>query len=459
MRLSLALLSVSLVLHLLKGLDFEEALVLLAPINLLFVFNDEFTVESSALKFIGAVRNSLVVLALLFIYAFFGFYLFQGQFRQPVTIASIAADYEYSVFGIGNDMLVPRTRMAVWFDESITFVGTVALIFVFANLFAPVLHLGGATKEDRDWVRELILRYGENSVDYFALLPDKTYFFSSSRKSVIAYKVAAGTAVALSGPIGVTEDKKECLIEFLVVMKRRGLAALIYDMTEEGRRLAIDAGLKVMKIGEQAVIKTDDFVLSGSALAEIRHAVARVEREAVVFRVSSFSQVSLSMIIDLEKLREAWLATKKIPPITFSSGYYPLPVESEAHLVMAYNKDGKLLAALSFLPYKAGRGMALDLMLRSADAFNGLMEGAIAYSVEYFKKMGKAEVSLSMAPLANVNYAKAIFKRFNSLYRYQPLFAFKKKFNPIWEHAYLAYERGTALPRVALALLRVSLKV
>ncbi len=469
MRLSLVLLSISLVLHLLKGLDFEEALVLLIPINLLFVFNDEFTVESSALRFFEAVRNSFLILAILFVYAFFGFYLFQGKFSRPVTLTAIVADYEYSVLGIGNDALTPRTRGAEWFGESITFVGAAAFFFIFANLFAPVLHLGGSSKEDRDWVRELILRYGENSVDYFALLSDKTYFFSPSRKSVIAYKVAAGTAVALSGPIGVPEDKKECLTEFMWEMKRRGLAILIYDLNEAGKQLALDTGLKVMKIGEQAVIKIENFSLEGSTLAEIRHAVTRVEREGVVFKVSNFSQVSLAMVTELSVLHEEWLATKKIPPITFSSDYYPLPVESEAYLVGAYSKEGKLLAALSFLPYKAGTGMVLDLMLRSAEAFNGLMEGTIAYAVECFKKMGKTEVSLSMAPLADVSHegeegfinksTKLIFKRFNALYRYQPLFAFKKKFNPVWEHAYLAYEQGTALPRVALALMQVSLKV
>jgi len=457
MRLSLGLLSFSLVLHLLKGLDFEEALVLLIPINLLFVFNDEFMVESSGLKFFEAMRNSLVVLVLLFVYAFFGFYLFQGQFRQPVTTTVIVADYEYSVFGVGSDALIPRTRGAEWFGESVTFVGAAALIFIFANLFAPALRLGEVSKEDRDWVRELISRYGENSVDYFALMSDKSYFFSPSRKSVIAYKVATGVVVALSGPIGVSEDKMSCLSEFVVQMKRRGLSILFYNLTEEGRRLAAEAGLKTIKIGEQAVIKTGDFVLSESAFSEIRHAVTRVEREGVIFKVSSFAQASLAMATDLANLHQEWLSTKKIPPITFSSDYFPLPVESEAFLVMAYNKEGKLLAALSFLPYKAGKGLVLDLMLRSADAFNGLMEGVIAYSVEYFKNMGKTEVSLSMAPLANVGYEK-IFRHFSSLYRYQPLLAFKKKFNPDWEPAYLAYEQGTALPRVSLALLRVSLK-
>lgn len=457
MRLSLALLSVSLVLHLLKGLDFEEALVLLVPINLLFVFNDEFKVESSALKFLGTVRNSVIVLILLFVYSIFGFYLFQGQFREPVTWSRIAADYEYSVFGAGQDSLVPRTRGAVWFSESITFVGAAALVFIFANLFAPVFHLGETSKEDRDWVRELILRYGENSVEYFALLSDKIYFFSPSRKSVIAYKVAAGTAVALSGPIGVAEDKKSCLMEFLGQMKKRGLSVLIYDLSEEGKNLVEEVGLKVMKIGEQAVIKTNDFQLEGSALAEIRHAVTRVERERVSFKISNFSQVTLAMATDLGALHKEWLCTRKIPPITFSSDFYPLPVESEAYLLMAYSKMGKLLAALSFLPYKAGGGVVLDLMVRSAEAFNGLMEGSIAYAVEYFKKMGKEEVSLSMAPLAGVGH-EAVFRRFNSLYRYQPLFAFKKKFNPVWEPACLAYERGTTLPRVALALFRVSLK-
>lgn len=457
MRLSLALLSVSLILHLLKGLDFEESLILLAPINLLFLFYDEFEVESSALKFFGAVRNSFVVLAFLFVYAFYGFFLFQGQFGKPVTLTRIATDYEFSVFGLGQDTLVPRTRGAVWFEESITFVGVSALVFIFANLFAPVLYLGKASKEDRDWVRKLILRYGENSVDYFALLPDKSFFFSSSRKSVIAYKVASGTAVALSGPIGVSEDRKKCLLEFLGQMKRRGLSALIYDLTEEGRAMVLEAGLTEMKIGEQAMIKISDFQLEGGALAEIRHAVTRVGREGVIFKISNFSQVTLAMATDLAQLHKEWLATKKIPPITFSSDFYPLPVESEAYLLMAYSNRGKLLAALSFLPYKAGRGMVLDLMLRSSEAFNGLMEGAIAYGIEVFGKMGKEEVSLSLAPLVNVSY-EAVFKRFNSLYRYRTLLAFKKKFNPVWQPAYLAFEKGTVLPRVGLSLLQVSLK-
>ena len=120
-------------------------------------------------------------------------------------------------------------------------------------------------------------------------------------------------------------------------------------------------------------------------------------------------------------------------------------------------------AFCSWLPYRNGQAVVLDLMRKRGDAAAGTMDLLLADSLMQLKAEGILEASLSNAPLANVGEPHGtldrgvalLFENMNSFYGYKNLFQFKKKFAPRWEGRYLIYPKGADLPRVAYALIGV----
>ena len=54
---------------------------------------------------------------------------------------------------------------------------------------------------------EIVRRWGDDTLDYFALRRDKNYFFSSDGQSLIAYLYVRGTAMVAADPIGPPGDE------------------------------------------------------------------------------------------------------------------------------------------------------------------------------------------------------------------------------------------------------------
>ena len=63
-------------------------------------------------------------------------------------------------------------------------------------LLRPVLLNIDGTEEEREQVSKMIQQYGRSSSAHFCLLPDKSYYFSPSGKTVIAYVPKGRGAIA-----------------------------------------------------------------------------------------------------------------------------------------------------------------------------------------------------------------------------------------------------------------------
>lgn len=56
--------------------------------------------------------------------------------------------------------------------------------------------------------------------------------------------------------------------------------------------LYLDAGLRLFKVGEQALVPLDDFSLKGTHRAALRHALNRGDRDGLSFRVIPPAEVA-----------------------------------------------------------------------------------------------------------------------------------------------------------------------
>src|SRR5262249_887690 len=113
----------------------------------------------------------------------------------------------------------------------------------------------------------------------------------------------------------------------------------------------------------------------------------------------------------------------------------------------------------------AGRwGWALDLMRRGPGAPPGIVELLIVRAVERFRAHAAQNISLGVVAMADTRLemtplqrqlATFISEHLPRLETHRSLFRFKQKFPPCWESRYIVASTTLALPKIALALLRV----
>jgi phosphatidylglycerol lysyltransferase len=455
--LAIAILGLSFVTHLTKAFDFEEALATLIPLFLLLRYHALFSVASARLNPFQIGKRIAVVLAILTLYAGLGYTLLQTQFMDPVRPGSAGVDYLYSATGLGRDAIRARTRASHWFENSLGIITTAAGLVILVSLFAPLLERSVPTDEERETVRSLALQ-SDNSVAYYATMPDKQYYWNLGGTHVLAYQTSMGVAVVLGEPLGLG-GIESALSEATEHFEKRGLGIALYNVTASFALRAEALGYHLLKVGEEAVIPLDAFDLAGSRMAEIRHAVARMDREGLHYEWYTAADLPWSTLESIDDLHTTWISQKNMPPMTFSMEYYPFPIVSEVSILAIKNSAGKIWGALSFLPYGEGKGVTLDFMLRSAAAHNGMMEAAIFEAINHFRSLGVQDLNLGLAPLANTSKAfLTLFNNFNHFYQFKSLYKFKDKFAPVWVPKYIVTGKKLTFPKAALAIISVHLK-
>lgn len=111
-----------------------------------------------------------------------------------------------------------------------------------------------------------------------------------------------------------------------------------------------------------------------------------------------------------------------------------------------------------------GWGWTLDLMRRAPDAPPGVIELLLVRTIERFRSCGAHIVSLGIVAMADTRQemtpsqrqlASFVTDRLHLLESRRSLFNFKQKFHPRWESRYVVTSSILALPKIALAVLRL----
>lgn len=79
-------------------------------------------------------------------------------------------------------------------------------------LLQPVFWRNLATPKERQRAKEIVEQYGRSSLAAIALLNDKSYYFSPTGNSVIAYVPKGRGAIALGDPITPLKTAKRQLL-------------------------------------------------------------------------------------------------------------------------------------------------------------------------------------------------------------------------------------------------------
>ncbi|MBV9790681.1 MAG: DUF2156 domain-containing protein [Chloroflexi bacterium] len=473
-RVTIGLLAGSAILHLVKGLDWEEASLALGLAGLIIWRQSDFRARSDPPTLRRAVRALGLSMIGLLVYTLIGGVILRTQFAGGLAPSALLAELGARLL-LGTGPLLPQTHRAYWFLESFSVVGVALLAYLIGAFLRPLVALPAARSEHAQ-AQQLLRRYAASSLSYFALLPDKSLYFGQSVAGVIPYRVAANVAVTCGDPIVAPEDLTALLHEFTELCARSGWEPCFYEVQPEQLATYAELGLHSLKIGEDSWIDLKQFTLKGKPIADIRHAVSKIEREGVTFRVLSLGDQTALAPGD----EPLWTQMQTIArsqsradfELQFSIGSLPSTPDPEARYSLALGPDGAtVIAFCSWLPIYAANGWALDVMQRAPDAPNGSMEYLIAQSLLALQQAGAAWASLGVAPLADADVeqddersllqrgVRFLYEhpRVNEFYRYKSLFFFKRKFAPSWRSVYLVYSSRLSLPGTLYAVLKVHL--
>src|SRR4029079_239458 len=93
-----------------------------------------------------------------------------------------------------------------WFARSTHLMAATFMIYVFVLLYRPVKYRFRAKPRDRARAAGVLAEHGRTTQDFFKIWPDKSFFFSESGRSFVAFAVGNNFAVVLGDPSGPTEE-------------------------------------------------------------------------------------------------------------------------------------------------------------------------------------------------------------------------------------------------------------
>ena len=408
-QLAVVVVIASAVAHLAKGLDFEEAAISLVLLAALVRYRARFDVPGDP----ASTRPLLAVAA------------------GGAAAAAVALGIELH----GGEL---PDRLSDVFTALGLLLGTFALYF----WLRPFTHKVAQTVGERRVARALIDAYGSDSLSFFALRRDKSYFFSPTRKSFLAYRVVAGAALISGDPVGEEAE---------------------FDASEAHLERYRALGLRPILLGEEAVLRPDEFSLEGRPIRKVRQSVTRLVKAGYRLRVVAAEDADPALRAALDEVSELWRGNQPERGFTMAMDelYAPGTV-----FAVAEAEDGEVGGFLHLAPTAAGGGWSLSTMRRGPDTPNGLTEFLIAETLAWAKETGAAELSLNFCAFTELisperavtlprRFARRALLAADSVFQLERLYSFNRKFFPEWRPRYLCVERLSDLPRVGLAYLHV----
>ena len=467
-RATVVLLAASMVSHVAKGLDVEEAVIALLLLVTLVLYRRDFYAKGDPTTRWRALwyGAGMIVFSIAL-----GMALLQFRVHRMVGPHPLSAQFEHVIRGLvgfdgplkfrsdGVDDLVARVLGGLGLLTG----GTIVYLALRPPEPRPML-----TADDEERMRALLSgpHGGHDSLGYFALRRDKSVVWSASGKAAIAYRVLSGVMIASGDPLGDPEAWPGAIKEFMRLADEHAWTPAVIGCSESGGTAwARVAGMSALEFGDEAIMELADFSLDGRAMRNVRQAVGRPERAGYTVRVCRSGDITPEDRVQLRQQAAAWRGSETERGFSMALGRFGDPSDQQCAAVMAFDSDHKLRGFLHFVPWGKD-GLSLDLMRRDRDAENGINEFLIVSALREAGKLGVTKVSLNFAVFRSAIErgerlgAGPIIKAWRGLlvflsrwFQIDSLYRFNAKFRPIWEPRFVCYPNGRDLPRIAIAML------
>jgi phosphatidylglycerol lysyltransferase len=438
-HLTMLLLSAGVVFSLLKGFDYEEAILLLLMLGALWPCRVHFYRQASLMHehfSLGWITAIIVVL---------GGTIWLGLFSHKHVEYANELWWQFAWSGDAPRFL----RATVGILSGV-------LMFATARLFRPAPPEPTMPDQAALDKARAVIASARTTEAHLALLGDKTLLFSEHGDAFLMYGIEGRSWIALGDPIGPPREQQELAWQFRALCDRHQAWPVFYEVGPELLPLYIDLGLTFLKLGEQARVRLDTFMLKGEAGKKFRHALNRIEKTGCVFSIISADAVP-PLLPELRQVSDAWLAEKHTREKGLSLGCFT-PDYLQHFPIGVIHLDGKIVAFSNLWLGAEKEELSPDLMRYLPSAPSGIMEYLFIQLMVWGQQEGYRWFNLGMAPLSGLEdrtlaplwnrLGALVFRHGEHFYNFQGLRQYKEKFNPEWTPKYLASPGGLALPRI-----------
>jgi phosphatidylglycerol lysyltransferase len=424
---------------LLKGFDYEEALLLLAVLAMLRQSRAAFDRRAAFFetRFSGEWIAALV--------GGIGASVWLGFFAFAHVDYANKLWWEFELYGEASRFLRASVGASV-----------VVLLAAIAWMMRAAPHEIEAPSAEDLADADRVIATQTSTTPILVHLRDKAVLFDESRRAFVMYGVQGRTWLALGDPVGPIDLVSTMIRMFLERCDDYSGTPAFYEIGTKHLHRYADFGLTFVKLGEEARVDLRAFTMQGGSAAKYRQVTRRLEKAGGTFRIAEVSEVA-SLMPSLRRVSDDWLAVRSAAEKGFSLGFF-----DEAYLerfpVAVVEKGGEVVAFANLWPGPGGVELSLDLMRYHREAPKDVMEALLIHTMLWGKERGYQWFALGMAPLSGFEASPLapfwqrlggfVYKHGEAVYSFQGLRGYKDKFNPVWEPRYLAYPGGLGLPRI-----------
>jgi lysylphosphatidylglycerol synthetase-like protein (DUF2156 family) len=460
------LLTLTLVLHVLRGGDLEESALSAVVLLMLIAFRSEFRAPSdqpstrSALVTLlgGAVAITLVTTVVVELVLRLGRH--PHSFMRPWRAAWAVIERL-----VGLQTVRLPDRLDDFLAPTLLSVGIIlALVAVLLATRPAVDRRMRAGRAAELRARDVVRRHGAGTLDYFALRSDKQWFFH--RDSLVAYAIYSGVCLVSPDPIGPRAERQQVWAAFRRYADEQGLVVGVMGASEDWLPLYRSSGMHDIYIGDEAIVDVQRFSLSGGHMKGLRQAHNRIAKYGYTVSFHDPSRLGRETADRLVPLMSQSRRGEFERGFSMMLGRIFDPRDHGLLLCIVTAPDGAPAAMCQFVPAPGIDGYSLDLMRRDRGEHpNGLIDFALVSTIEHLREQGARGLSLNFAAMRSIlegdrgdgltqRVERWALQKMSAFLQIETLWRFNAKYGPDWLPRYVVYDSAEHLVPAILAILR-----
>lgn len=451
--------------HLAKAIDFEEALFGLFVVIILIYTRKYYRIKSNLQLFHNAKYYLLAGFGFIWVYGIAGFYIAdQVHFLKDFPFSETFYYLFNTAFLFNNDVVNIQTEFAKYFIHSLNFLGAAFYLFAIYLILKPAIFRITHPIEEYKRASDLILKYGRSALDYFKSYKDKFFFFSDTKEALVSFRYYGDYAVALETPVCPDESGITDIVnEFDEYAASNGLKTMYYRVDEKQLPYFQSLKKKSIFIGQEGLIDIQNFTLEGGEMKSTRNSIRKVESSGYSCKVL-LPPIKDGVIQKLKAVSDEWLSNADKKESAFSQGFFDAKEIKTQVLFIIEDIEEKIVAFANIIPDYAPDEITYDLIRKTNDAPSGVLDVLMVKMIEHFKKEGKKYLNLGLAPFSGIERAKTLSERtikfayenLKPMEHFKGLRFFKEKYATIWQNKYLVYSNDYDLLQAPIVISKVS---
>ncbi len=438
------------------GVSFRYEIVLPALlVGILIAYRHAFTVKSDVRSFALSLRVSFLLLFVTFCYGVAGFLLLDTHdFHQEISFFG-AMQHTIDQFGLTTaHQLIPHTRRAKIFLDSLSTISAGAVLYCFFVLFQPIRARFSDQSGNRALAQTLLERYPAVSEDFFKLWPhDKEYFFNRQHTAGLAYAMRGGVALVVGDPFGEPTALDQLLTDFDELCRVNDWAIAFVHTEPPHGEMYKRHGLSLQKIGEEAVLDLAHFDAEVKNEKYFRQIRNKFEKQGYAAEMLTPPHND-AVLRRLHAISNDWLKQPGRDERRFMLGYYNAAYMQECNVMVLRDAAGTIQAFINQIPSYDADEANFDLLRHTHEALGNSNDYLLMCFIRHLQEEGAVKrLNLGLCPLAGLDARddersvvdsalRFVYANGDRFYSFSGLHRFKAKYQPEWSSRYIAYRGG-----------------